>query len=96
MVFDQVAGKHHLGIRHPRHDIARGVPGAELHQPYFALSEIDRHLAFEGQRRPGQAGNALGILEQPGKAAIFGIPILLAALLDQPIGFRDAITACAL
>jgi hypothetical protein len=28
-----------------------------------------------------------GILEQAREAAIFGIPILLAALLDQPIGF---------
>ena len=87
MVFDQVAGKHHLGIRHPCDDIARGMPGAELHQAHLALAEIDRHLAFEGQRRPGQAGNALRILEQARKAAVFGIPVLLAALRDQPVGF---------
>ncbi len=46
-------------------------PAPSCIKPHLALAEIDRHLAFEGQRRPGQAGNALGILEQARKAAIF-------------------------
>ena len=86
MIFDQVAGKHHFGIRHPGDDIAGGMSGAERHQPHLAFAEIDRHVGFECQRRPGQARNALGILEQTREAAIFGIPILLAALLEQTDG----------
>src|SRR5579872_6117729 len=60
---------------------------AELHQAHFASAEKDRQLAFEGEGGPGQAGDAFRILEQARKAPILGIPILLAALLDQPVGF---------
>src|SRR5665213_2593974 len=72
------------------------MTGAELHQPYLAFSQIDRHRAFEGERRPGQAGNALRVLKQARKAAIFGIPILLAALRYQAMGFRRSDNALRL
>src|SRR5438094_7832523 len=35
ILLDQVAGEHHLRIRHPGHDVARGMPGAKLHQPHL-------------------------------------------------------------
>ena len=40
----------------------------------------------EDEIGPSQAGNALGILEQAREASEFRFPILLPALLDQPVG----------
>ena len=86
MVLDQIARKHHLRIRYPCDDIPGGMACAKLHQAHLAFSKIDRHLAFERERWPGETRNALRILEQARKAAILGIPVLLAALFDQSIG----------
>ena len=48
-----------------------------------ALAEIERHALLEGDGRPGEAGDGLGGAEQAREAAIFGIPVLLAALGDH-------------
>ena len=83
MVLDEVAREHHLGVRNPGDDVARGVPGAEVEELDLAAPEEDRHRALEGERRPGEAGDRRGIAEQAREAAILRIPILLPALGEE-------------
>ena len=55
-----------------------------------ALAEIERHALLEGDGRPGEAGDGLGGAEQAREAAVFGIPVLLAALGDHGAAFLRA------
>ncbi len=84
---DQVAAEQDLLLRQPGHRVALGVAAAELQQLHFQLAEPQRHLAGEGQGRPGQARrHALDVAEQAREAADLAGLVLLAALDDQVVG----------
>ena len=82
-VLDQVAAEEDLLLRQPGDGVALGVAAAELHQPDFELAEPDRHLALEGERRPGQAGDRLDGAEQAREALDLALHVGRAALDDQ-------------
>src|SRR3954454_23359861 len=89
---DQVAGEDDLLLRQPGHDVALGVPAAEelQHQLAAVDAEGDGELVAEGQRRPGQAGDRLGLLEQPRHPAVLALPVLLTTLGDQVLRLLGA------
>jgi hypothetical protein len=56
VVLDDVAGEHHLAVRHPDHRIAGRMRAAEVHDVDPAVAEIDRHASENvvvGQVSPG-------------------------------------------
>src|SRR6476646_2230318 len=87
ILFNEVTGEHHLRVREPCNDIARRVPGTQLHELYFTLAEEERHLASKCQIGPGKPRNAFSVPEQPRETAILGLPILLSPFGNQPICF---------
>src|SRR6516225_7298245 len=86
VIFDEISREHDPGVRDPCHDVARGVTSAELYELHLAFAKEERHLAFEGERRPSQTWDALCISEQPWKAAKLRFPILLPALGYESMG----------
>jgi hypothetical protein len=81
---DQVAGEQDALLRQPDHRVALGVAAAELQQLHFQLAQPQRHLAGEGEGRPGQPGrHALDVAEQTREAADLAGLVLLATLLDH-------------
>jgi hypothetical protein len=48
-----------------------------------AATELDGEPVGEGDGGPGQPGDGVRLLEQPGHAAVLGVPVLSAALVDQ-------------
>src|SRR5689334_4129472 len=89
---DQVTGETDLLLRQPRDEVALGVPPAEelQHQLTAVATELDGQLVPEGQGRPGEAGDGLGLLEQPRHPAVLALPVLLAALGDEVLGLLGA------
>jgi hypothetical protein len=77
VIFDDVARKHHIGVRHVDDDVTRRMRTPEMHQVDPALAKEDGHLIGEGGRWPGEAGNFLVSLKQSGKAAKLGVPVFL-------------------
>ena len=101
VVFDDVAGEHHLLVRNERDDVARRVRASEEHQLDPAFAEIDRHPVSEGHGRPGEARNALMTFEKARKARELAVPIFLPAFMDHRLAglrgddFRGVIGRCA-
>src|SRR3712207_3893000 len=89
---DQVAGEEDLLLGQPGDDVALGVAAAEELQDQLAAvaAELDGQLVAEGHGGPGQAGDGLGLLEQPRHPAVLALPVLLAALLDEVLGLLGA------
>ena len=84
----QIARKHGLGLFVPDDDVACRVTTAFKTQIQLAAiaAQIDFEVIFKSLSRPCQTGNAFRLLEQTGHAAIFAVPVLLAALFDQLAG----------
>ena len=77
---DDVAGEHHVGVRHEGDYVAGRMRAAEELQIDAALAEIKGRALVKRQRRPGQSWNALVALEQAREALELGVPVFLAAL----------------
>jgi len=86
VVFDDVAGEHHVFIRHVDDDVARGMRAAQMHQIDAAVAQIDRHIVGKGGGGVGQAGDGFVPLKQAGEALEFAVPVLLPAFHDHRAG----------
>src|SRR5690606_24863494 len=82
---DQVPGEQDAVAGEPRHEVALGVPTPRVVQDEVAAvpAEVDRHGPAEGDGRPGDPGDGVGVLEQAGHATELGLPVLPPALGDE-------------
>jgi len=85
VVFDDVAGEHHVFIRHVDDDVARGMRAAQMHQIDAAVAQIDRHIVGKGGGGVGQAGDGFVPLKQAGEALEFAVPVLFGMRMLWPL-----------
>ena len=80
MILDDIAGEHHVFVRHMDHDIARRMGAAQMHQINAPVAQIDGHAFAEGRGGPCQPRYAFVAFEKARKALEFAVPVLLPAL----------------
>ena len=76
-VFDDIAGEHHVLVRHMDDGIARRMGASDVFDIHAAAAQIDGHAVAECGCRPRQAGDGFIPFKQAREPLEFTVPVLL-------------------